>query len=64
MTLEVIVFDDAPPKPVTVQAGDYAYDGWEVARFAKRSGQIRVAVEDEHGRLFFHRPEQLVGRLT
>ena len=57
--LSVPVFDDPPPKPVRVQGGDYAYLGWQVACFAKRSGQVRVVVEDENGRLFIHRPEQV-----
>ncbi len=46
---------------VRVQANDYTYEGWIVSIFAKRSGQVRCVVEDEHGRLFIHNSRQ-VGR--
>lgn len=48
--------------PVRVTANDYAYDGWLVTVFQKRSGQWRCAVEDSNGRLFIHNSAQLATR--
>lgn len=53
---------EQPPSqhtPVVVQGGDYSYQGWLVALFHKRGGATRIVVEDEHGRLFIHRLEQI-----
>lgn len=48
--------------PVRVTANDYAYDGWLVSLFQKRSGQWRGIVEDADGRLFIHNAGQLAAR--
>lgn len=47
------------PEYVRVQAGDYTYTGWLVSSFMKRSGKVRVVVEDVNGRLFIHNPAQI-----
>lgn len=47
---------------VRVTAGDYAYDGWIVCIFKKRSGVTRCIVEDENGRLFIHNMTQVSTR--
>lgn len=47
------------PQPVRVTANDYAYDGWLLASFQKRSGAWRCVVEDVNGRLFIHNAGQL-----
>jgi hypothetical protein len=44
---------------VRVKGGDYAYDGWIVCVFNKRSGVSRCVVEDEQGRLFIHNLGQI-----
>jgi hypothetical protein len=44
---------------VHVTGSDYAYDGWLVAIFPKRSGAVRYVVEDTNGRLFIHNAKQL-----
>lgn len=45
---------------VTVNGGDYTYKGWLVSAFVKRGSMVwRVVVQDEHGRLFIHRPQQI-----
>lgn len=46
-------------RPVTVTAGDYAYQGWLVDIFRKRSCKLRCIVEDANGRLFIHNAGQL-----
>ena len=48
------------PLKVKIKANDYSYEGWVVCTFAKRSGAIRLVVEDENGRLFIHNPSQVV----
>ena len=48
-----------PPLPVTVAGGDYKYSGWVVGVAIKRNGVMRAVVEDDNGRLFIHRAEQL-----
>ena len=45
---------------VTIQGGDYRYEGWIVSTFSKRSGETRIVVEDSNGRLFIHNPRQVV----
>ena len=57
--------DPVPPFlniPVSVQAGDYRYDGDLAGFITKRSGVIRAVVEDPNGRLFIHNPDQLTPR--
>lgn len=60
---EFVRYVASTPSPslvgVEVTANDYQYRGWQVARFPKRSDQIRVVVEDEHGRLFIHNETQI-----
>lgn len=51
--------DGSEPEYVRVAAGDYTYTGWLVSSFTKRSGKVRVVVEDVNGRLFIHNPAQL-----
>lgn len=55
---ELTVFDSYPDG-VKVIANDYSYEGYVVSQFKKRSGAIRVVVEDCNGRLFIHNPSQL-----
>ncbi len=38
--------------------GDYRFDGFVVAIFQKKSGEVRMVVEDDRGVLFICRPEQ------
>lgn len=54
----LIVAGSDPPF-VRVQAGDYTYTGWLVSVFRKRSGAVRVNVEDANGRLFVHNAAQI-----
>jgi hypothetical protein len=55
--------DIARRKPnVRVVANDYYYIGHLVSVFEKLSGQWRCVVEDEHGRLFIHNPDQIHGQ--
>lgn len=44
---------------VTKTGGDYRFDGTVVARFAKRSGAVRVVVEDDRGLLFIFNDSML-----
>lgn len=44
---------------VRVTANDYAYDGWLLSVYQKRSGAWRCVVEDVNGRLFIHNAGQL-----
>jgi len=44
---------------VFVKASDYQYFGWIVCAGKKRSGKVRVVVEDDNGRWFIHNPSQL-----
>lgn len=44
---------------VRVQATDYAYEGWLVSVFRKRSDATRCVVEDDNGRLFIHNAGQI-----
>ena len=47
------------PIPVTVKTLDYVYDGWLVFAGEKRSGAMRVVVEDDLGRLAVHHPQHV-----
>lgn len=44
---------------VRVTGGDYVYDGWLIAVYQKRSGQVRCNVEDVTKRIFVHNAGQL-----
>ena len=45
---------------VRVFGGDYEYDGRLSCIFTKRrGGGVRVVVEDDNGRLFIHKPDNL-----
>jgi hypothetical protein len=44
---------------VAKRSGDYFFEGVIVARFEKRSGQIRFVVEDDRGLLFIFNENQL-----
>jgi hypothetical protein len=59
MARRLIPEDDIPLPRVRVQGGDYVYEGWLDAIFPKRSGAVRVVVEDENGRLFVHNTKQI-----
>lgn len=45
--------------PVSRVGGTYRFDGHVVAVFKKRSGVVRVVVEDDRGFLHFCDPEDL-----
>ena len=44
--------------------GDYRFDGWVRAVLTKRSGEVRIVVEDDRGVLFIARPDQYRRRET
>ena len=44
---------------VQVTANDYAYEGFLVSVFYKRTGAIRCVIEDSNGRLFIHNAKQI-----
>lgn len=57
------------PDQITVHGGDYSYRGWLMSVFPKRprgekldagrDDQWRAVVQDDNGRLFIHRLDQL-----
>jgi len=55
------------PEQITVKGGDYSYRGWLLSVFPKHAHnpsdmvneQWRVVVQDDNGRLFIHRLDQL-----
>lgn len=46
--------------PVVKTGGDYRFEGEVVAMFAKRSGAVRLVVEDDRGVLHIFSPSQLM----
>lgn len=45
--------------PVRARGIGFEYDGWVIATAIKRSGGLRVIVEDGDGRIFIHNANEL-----
>lgn len=50
--------------PVEKVGGDYRFEGHIVARFRKRSGELRYVVEDERGILMIYSARNLRPRVA
>lgn len=55
----ILLFMEPSEERITVQGGDYTYQGYLVSSFFKRRGGARHVVEDDNGRLFIHNDKQM-----